>query len=78
MTPTAAMSTDSGAALPAPLPDGAVSPPASGTRNAMENTGPISPTDCATASISVSFLLPPSVLFAPSRPWSPRNRRRIR
>jgi hypothetical protein len=52
-TPTAAISTDSGAAAPAPLPDAFI-PTSNGTRKAMENTGPITPTDCAIASTRVS------------------------
>src|SRR5262249_19736287 len=52
------MSADSGAAAPAPLPD-ALIPTINGTRNAIVKTGPMKPTDCATASIRVSFFLPP-------------------
>ena len=40
-------------------------PTKSGTKNAMEKTGPINPTDWATASFNVSFFLPPSV-FVPT------------
>src|SRR6202162_1691857 len=60
MTPTAASTTDSAAAFPAPFPEADDSPTTKGTKNAMENTGPMNPTDCATASTSVSFFAPPN------------------
>jgi hypothetical protein len=36
----------------------------SGTKKAIEKTGPIKPTDCAIVSINFSFLFPPSNVFA--------------
>ncbi len=60
----AAMSTASDAAPPAPLPDAEPMPTMSGTKKAIEKTGPIKPTDCAIVSISFSFLFPPSKVFA--------------
>src|SRR6516162_8025577 len=52
--PIAATSTASGAAPPAPLL-AALMPTSSGTRKAIENTGPMNPIDCATASGSLSL-----------------------
>ena len=57
-TPIAASSTDSGAALPAPLPVAEMIPTINGIRNAAENTGPMNPTDCATTSTNESFASP--------------------
>ena len=66
------MTTAKGAAVPAPLPEALTIPTTSGTRNAIEKTGPISPTDWATVSIRVSRRLPPSwVRFAVSGAITP-------
>ena len=64
-----AMRIDSGAAMPAPLPDALMMPMTSGTRNAMEKTGPMKPTDWATTSTRVSLRPdPPRVLDASGTP----------
>src|SRR5579863_2920833 len=52
--PMAETRTASGAAPPAPWL-AALSPTSSGTRNAIEKTGPMNPIDCATASGSLSL-----------------------
>ena len=69
-TPIAASSTDSGAATPAPLPDAEIVPTSSGTRNAIENTGPMKPTDWAMASTSVSLREPPRVVACGGVVWA--------
>ena len=52
--PIEATRTASGAAPPAPRL-AAFTPTSRGTRNAIENTGPMNPIDCATASGSLSL-----------------------
>jgi hypothetical protein len=57
-TPIAANSTDSGEAMPPPLPEALMTPTTSGITNAEEKTGPVKPTDWAMTSSSDRRLVP--------------------
>src|SRR5580693_8665981 len=57
-TPIPAISTDSGDAMPPPLPVTLATPTTSGITKAEENTGPINPTDCAITSGNDNTLAP--------------------
>jgi len=56
--PTAEIRTARGAATPAPFPDAESTPISSGKTNAVENTGPMNPTDWAMQSHRESFAAP--------------------
>src|ERR1700733_11981195 len=62
-TPIPAISTDSGDAMPPPLPVTLATPTTSGITKAEVNTGPMNPTDCAITSGNDNT-------FAPRRPVS--------
>src|SRR6202035_5272953 len=57
-TPIPAISTDSGDAMPPPLPVTLATPTTSGITKAEVNTGPINPTDCAITSGNDNTLAP--------------------
>ena len=50
--------TESGDATPAPFPVALMMPTISGMMKAVEKTGPMNPTDCATTSTSDNFAPP--------------------
>ena len=68
--PIAATRTASGAAPPAPWL-AAFTPTSRGTRKAIENTGPMNPIDCATASGSLSLCCAASRSYDESASASP-------